>query len=142
MKIQVSTDYLNSGFDKPVTLQYENRIYLPVMLTFNNDKEYGAGVIFNSPELNNTATVYLNQCIIFEGFDKMTYTKDLIFELYYNDYCMYFIPNDGEVKFEKGLPNVTFNGSTCIEYFDKNNIKNKGASSDLTNLKQYFLKYK
>lgn len=142
MRIKVSKNYLNSGFDMPVTLKYKSGRYQPVMLTFTNDKKWGAGVIFTSPEYERRSSIYLNQCIRFEGFGKMTYTKDLIFELYFNDYCIYFITNSGEVKFERQLPPIRYGKQKCIGYFEENNEKNKQASADFSELEAYFKKYK
>jgi hypothetical protein len=72
----------------------------------------------------------------------MTYTSDLIFELYFNDYCIYFVTNSAEIKFEKGLPPIRFGENRCIGYFDDNNEKNKQASADFPALEAYFNKYK
>jgi len=139
MKIRVSKDYLNTSFNDPITLKYEYMKYQPVMLTFKNDEKWGAGVIFNSPEYKKRAEVYLNQCIRFSGGGKMTYTEDLIFELYFNDYCMYFATISGMLKFEHTIPPIRFGRNLCIGYFDENNSeKNKNASKDFPYLEEFF----
>jgi hypothetical protein len=142
MKIRVSKDYLNRGFDMPVTLSYEHGKYQPVSLTFTNHEKWGPGIIFLSPEHANRSEIYLNQCIRFKNLGNMTYLQDLVFDLYFNDYCIYFVTNSGEVKLDR-LPNhITYKGFTCTGYFNENNPKNKQASNDFPKLKAYFEKYR
>lgn len=139
MRIKVSKDYLNTSFNDPITLKYEYGKYQPVMLTFKNDDTWGAGVTFNSPDYQKRAEVYLNQCIRFSGGGKMTYTEDLIFELYFNDYCMYFATISGMVKFEHTIPPIRFGRNLCIGYYNDNDSKkNKNASKDFQHLEKFF----
>lgn len=142
MKIEVSKEYLNSGFDMPVTLSYRSGRYQPVTLTFTNDKQWGAGIIFTSPEKENKSSIYLNQCFRFSGFGKMTYTANLVFELYFNDYCIYLVTNSAECKFEHGLPPIKYGKNLCLGYFNNNDAQNAQASSDFPALEAYFMKYK
>ena len=141
MRIRVSADYLNNSFKTPVTLKYAHGDYQPVMLTFKDHEEFGAGVIFVSPERDQKAEIYLNQCFRFEGFGKTYYTEDLIFEFYYNDYCVYFVTNSAEIRFERQLPPIRYGRNTCIGYFDPDNKeRNKDASADFPRLEEFFKK--
>ena len=139
IKIRVATQFLNAVYDDFVSLSYEYERYQPVMLTFVNDTLWGAGVIFSSPEYRNTATVYLNQCFRFKGGGRMTYTEDLVFQLYYNDFCIYLVTNSGAVEFEHSLPPLRYGLNTCIAYFDNDNTdKNSTASKELPRIKAFF----
>ncbi|MFB0555343.1 MAG: hypothetical protein ACETWQ_18715 [Phycisphaerae bacterium] len=141
MRIKVSKDYLNESFKSPVTLKYTHGKYQPIMLTFKDHEEFGAGVIFVSPERDRKAEIYLNQCFRFKGFGKMYYTEDLIFEFYYNDYCVYFVTNSAEIRFERQLPPIRYGRNICIGYFDQNNkARNKNASADFPRLENFFKK--
>jgi len=140
LKIRVKKNYLNHVFDDFITLSYEyEKKYQPMMLTFVNDLEWGAGVIFNSPEYQNRAEVYLNKCFRYSGGGKMTYTEDLIFQLYYNDFCIYLTTNSGAIKFEHSLPPIRYGWNNCIGYFDESNKKrNATASQEYVRLRKFF----
>jgi len=141
MHIRVSKDYLNNNFKIPLTLKYTHGQYQPVMLTFKDDPKFGAGIIFVSPERKERAEIYLNQCFRFKGFGKMYYTEDLVFEFYYNDYCIYFVTNSAEIQFERQLPPIRYGRNICIGYFNQDNKeKNRNASSDFSKLEAFFKK--
>ena len=139
MRIAVSKSYLNTNFDDPLTLRYESGRYQPVAVTFENDAQWGPGVILTSPEHENTAKVYLNQQIRFRGFGKMTWAEDLVFKLYYSDYFRCFVPESGEVRFEHGLPPIRYGRIKCLGYFDEEDQeRNRGASKDFEELEAFF----
>jgi len=139
MKIEVDKNYLNRNFDDPITLNYKSGKYQPVMLTFINDKKWGAGVVFTSPEYERKAAIYLNQCFRFGGGGKMIYTSNLIFELYYNDYCIYFVTQSGEIRFEHTLPPMSYGKNLCIGYFNEDDKeRNKRASTEFPELERFF----
>jgi hypothetical protein len=142
MRVKVKKEYLNTNFEIPTTLKYTSGKYQPMLLTFTNDSKWGAGIIFNSPEHSNRASIFLNQQIRFEGFGKMIYIKDLILDLYFNDYCIYLIPKDGMITFDKIPQKIVLNGPTCLGYFDEDSPKNKNATKDLTDIITYFQKYR
>lgn len=141
MRIRVNKNYLNSTFTTPVTLKYEHGKYHPVMVTFQKHDKFGAGIILVSPERERKAEIYLNQCFRFEGFGKMYYTEDLVFELYYNDYCIYFVTNSAEIRFERQLPPIRYGRNLCIGYFNpEDEEKNNNASADFPRLEEFFKK--
>ncbi|MBN1818834.1 MAG: hypothetical protein JW828_15840 [Sedimentisphaerales bacterium] len=140
MKIRVSKEYLNTEFDRPVTLKYEARKYQPVLLTFTNHETKGAGIIVSSPERVGNAEIFLYECFKFIGFGKRTHTSDLVFKLYYNDYCAYFVTESGTFQYERAQ-RLEWGKNTLIGYFNKNDPRNKNASKDFSDLEKYFKKY-
>lgn len=150
MHIKVAKEFLNTKFKIPITLKYKSGRYEPVTLTFTNDPEKGAGIVVTSPERQKTTKVFLNECIRFSGFGPQTYTEDLIFRLYYNKNCVFFVTESGEIQFLDIPPGVSYkpppirygDGFTCVAYFDNENKEdNSKCSTELEELKQYFETY-
>ena len=149
MHIKVAKEFLNTKFNIPLTLKYKSGRYEPIALTFKNDPVKGAGVIVTSPEREKTTKVFLNECIRFSGFGTQTYIEDLIFKLYYDKNCVFFVTESGEIQFQNIPPGVSyrpppirFGKFTCMAYFDEENKEsNSKCSSNLNKLEQYFETY-
>lgn len=146
MYIRVAKEFLNTKFNIPLTLKYKSGRYEPVALTFKNDPVKGAGIIITSPERQKTTKIFLNECIRFSGFGPQTYTEDLRFRLYYNNNCVFFVTESGEIQFLNIPPGVSykpppirFGKSTCMAYFDNERKEdNSKCSTELKELEQYF----
>lgn len=149
MRIKVAKEFLNTKFNIPLTLKYRSGRYEPVTLTFKNDPVKGAGIIVTSPERQKTTKVFFNECIRFSGFGPQTYIEDLIFRLYYNENCVFFVTESGEIQFlniPHGVsyrpPPIRFGKLICIAYFDEERKeRNSKCSSDFNKLEQYFETY-
>ena len=146
MRIKVSKILLNTSPERSVTLKYKSGGYEPVMLTFKKDRKWGPGIIFTSPEHERKTEIYLFQCFRFQVGGKMTFIKDFIFDLYYNDICVYLCTKSGEIRWEYPsnyagyrMPPVKFGENTCLGFFDPHaKDKNNDASKKLDELKKLF----
>jgi hypothetical protein len=144
MRIKVNKILINTSDERFVTLKYKSGEYEPVTLTFKNDRKWGPGIIFTSPEYERRTEIYLFQCFRFNVGGKMIFTEDFIFNLYYNDICLYLVTQTGEIRWEYPphysgyrMPSVKFGENTCLGYFDPNaKEKNIRASERLVALKK------
>jgi len=149
IKFKIAKGYLNTKFDIPTTLKYKSGRYEPVTLTFKNHLTKGPGIIISSPEHEKNISVFLNEYINVGNALKI-YTKDFIFNLYYNESKAFLYAESGEVSnvynsdstssepSQMPIKNIVFTG-----YFneDGKNIT-AGTPPELGVLIKYFQTYK
>jgi len=149
MKIKIANDFLNSKFDIPITLKYKFGRYEPVTLTFKNHPTKGPGIIISSPEHEKNVSVFLNDFINVGNAHKI-YTKDFIFNLYYNESKVFLYAESGEVSyvnnsdstssepFNMPIKYIVFTG-----YFNEDSKSiTVGTPPELGELIKYFQTYK
>ena len=149
MRIRVSADFLNSDFDVPVTLKYEGGRYEPVTITFKNDPEKGAGIIVTSPEWEGNIAIYLNEHFRYVGFGTQTYTKDLVFSLYFNKQAVYMVTESGEIQHlnqpkenSYKLPTISYGRNILVAPFNPDDLEaKKNAEAEVEELEKYFKTY-
>ena len=149
MKFKIAKEFLNTKFDIPITLKYKSGRYEPITLTFKNHPTKGPGIIISSPEHEKNISVFLNEYINV-GKALKIYTKDFIFNLYYNESKAFLYAESGEVSYvnnsdstssepsQMPIKNIVFTG-----YFneDRKSIT-AGTPPELGVLIKYFQTYK
>jgi len=150
MRIRVNNIYLNTNFDKHIALRYKRGEYQPIMLNFENDKEFGPCIMIVIIENEKMEKVCLFHGIRFDFGLRGYFYEDIVIEIYFNDTFVWIIFEEGQLRWEYPVeyrgykpPPINLSGITVLGYFvDEDKRVNRKQNEEIKNLKEFFRNYK
>lgn len=144
VRIKIGKYYLNTSFDSQIPLRYEGSEYAPVLLTFENDTQFGPCINVVSAKHNRSAEVCLFHGFKFDFGLKRYWVDDFVFDLYFNDAFVWLCTVSGSLEWEQP-PNaepgyyvprrIKFGENKVVGYFiDENDPRRRQHAAEYESL--------